>query len=140
MTLVAHGIDAVDIKRFSKLIEKGERDFLKRCFSEKEIDEASDHKSHQRLAGWFAVKESVLKAIGTGQSNGATFTDIEVSHCEFGAPQVVLSGNTKKLAENLGISTWLVSISHIDKIAIASVIGTTGSGSNESIKVISQFP
>jgi holo-[acyl-carrier protein] synthase len=125
LSIIAHGIDAVDIERFSKLIEKGGQSFLQRCFSSTEIQEAADHKTNERLAGWFAVKEAVLKSIGTGQSNGATFTDIEVSHKETGAPQISISGKTKEFADSLGITVWLVSISHIEKIAIASVIGSS---------------
>lgn len=124
MSIIAHGIDAVDIERFSKLIEKGGHGFLQRCFLSKELEEAADHKTNERLAGWFAVKEAVLKSIGTGQSSGATFTDIEVSHNETGAPRISVSGKTKEFADGLGIVTWLVSISHIEKIAIASVIGS----------------
>lgn len=125
MSIITHGIDAVDIERFSKLIEKGGQGFLQRCFLSKELEEAADHKTNERLAGWFAVKEAVLKSIGTGQSNGATFTDIEVLHEETGAPSVVLSGRSKEFADNLGITKWFVSISHIEKIAIASVIGSS---------------
>ena len=123
MCIQAHGIDVVDVERFSKLIEKGGADFLGRCFLQREIDEAS-YKTNERLSAWFAVKEAVLKALGTGQSNGATFTDIEVVHNEIGAPSVVLSGRTKELADSIGVTKWFVSISHIDKIAIASVIGS----------------
>jgi holo-[acyl-carrier protein] synthase len=127
---IAHGIDVVDIERFTKLVEKGGQAFLSRCFTEAEIAKATDHNTQQRLAGWFAIKESVLKAIGTGHSEGATFTDIEVSHKESGAPVIALTGRTKEFADNLGIVSWLVSISHNDKIATASVIGISSSSKN----------
>lgn len=123
MCIVAHGIDVVDIERFSILIERGGKAFLDRCFVAKELDEAS-YNTNERLAAWFAVKEAVLKALGTGQTNGATFTDIEVAHNDIGAPRIVLSGRSHELAMELGISNWSVSISHIEKIAMASVIGT----------------
>ena len=124
MCIKAHGIDIVDVERFSKLIEKGGNDFLERCFVKREIEEAS-YKRNERLSAWFAIKEAILKALGTGHSNGAAFTDIEVLHNPMGAPFVRLTGRTQELAENLGIKTWLVSISHIDKIAIGSAIGSS---------------
>lgn len=122
MSIAAHGIDIVDVERFAKLIEKGGDDFLNRCFLKREVEEAS-YKTSERLAAWFAVKEAVLKALGTGQTNGATFTDIEVVHNDLGAPSILLSGRTKELADAIGVKNWFVSISHIDKIAVASVIG-----------------
>jgi holo-[acyl-carrier protein] synthase len=124
MCIAAHGIDIVDVERFAKLIEKGGEAFLERCFVRSEIEEAS-YKTNERLAAWFAVKEAVLKALGTGHSNGAIFTDIVVVHNEIGAPFVELSGRTRELAESIGIKKWFVSISHINKIAVASAIGSS---------------
>jgi len=123
MCIAAHGIDVVDVERFAMLIEKGGNAFLERCFVRREIEEAS-YKTNERLSAWFAVKEAILKALGTGHSNGATFTDIEVVHNEIGAPSVELSGRTRELADDMGIKKWFVSISHIDKIAVASAIGS----------------
>lgn len=123
MCIKAHGIDVVDVERFSKLVTKGGDAFLERCFVKRELEEAS-YKTNERLSAWFAVKEAVLKAIGTGHSNGTSFTDIEILHDDVGAPSVRLIGRTREIAEQMGIRNWLVSISHIDKIAVASVIGS----------------
>jgi holo-[acyl-carrier protein] synthase len=122
MCIVVHGIDVVDVERFSKLVDKGGEEFLKRCFVADEIAEAS-YNRYERLAAWFAVKEAVLKSIGTGLSDGASFVDIQVIHDEVGAPSVIINGRTKEIAENLGVKKWLISISHIEQIAFASVIG-----------------
>jgi holo-[acyl-carrier protein] synthase len=125
MCIVAHGIDVVDVERFSKLIDKGGDEFLKRCFVKAEILEAS-YNTNERLSAWFAVKEAVLKAIGTGFSEGASFVDIEVIHNDAGAPSVALVGRTKEIADSMGITKWFVSLSHIGKVAVASVIGSNG--------------
>ena len=75
-----------------------------------------------RLAGRFAVKEAVLKALGTGWRGGIQWTDIETVPDPLGKPLTTLTGQTRELAARLGIQRLLVSISHAGEYAIASVI------------------
>ncbi|HNB14240.1 MAG TPA: holo-ACP synthase [Candidatus Obscuribacter sp.] len=121
MCIVGHGIDVVDVERFSKLIEKGGAKFLERCFVEAELNEAS-HSQNERLSAWFAIKEAVLKALGTGLACGTSMSEIQVVHNELGAPSVVLFGHTEELATKIGVKKWFISLSHIEKIAVASAI------------------
>jgi holo-[acyl-carrier protein] synthase len=125
--VVAHGVDVIDVPRFSRLLETSGEKFTRRCFTQKELTAASEYNTAQRLSGWFAVKEAILKALGTGLTDGATFTDIQILHNDAGAPYVELSGTTKKLAAKLHIDTWLISISHTEQTAIGSVIGVRNS-------------
>jgi holo-[acyl-carrier-protein] synthase len=76
----------------------------------------------QRLAGRFAVKEAVMKALGTGWGNGIAFTDVEIVTLESGAPTVVLKRKVSELAQAQTLSRWLVSVSHTSTVAVASVI------------------
>jgi holo-[acyl-carrier protein] synthase len=69
-----------------------------------------------------AVKEAVMKALGTGFGSGVGFLDVEVVTLPSGAPTIVLHGKAKSLADHMGISRWLVSTSHEGAMAIASVI------------------
>lgn len=73
--MLSQAIDVTDINRFKKLITKEK--FLKRICVESELDLLKGKCAYKKLALVFAAKESVLKAIGTGLSGGASFKDIE---------------------------------------------------------------
>lgn len=121
--LVGHGLDVVDIADFSRLLRYPAKDYLDRYFTKAEMEAAGDGVTRiQRLAGRFAVKEAVMKALGTGWGNGIAFTDVEVVTLESGAPTVVLKRELSKLAKKQTLSRWLVSVSHTSTVAVASVI------------------
>ncbi|HEY9757938.1 MAG TPA: holo-ACP synthase [Oculatellaceae cyanobacterium] len=123
MNLVAHGIDLVEVPGFNDSLREEPEGMLERCFTPFEVKMAEAHSKVESLAGWFATKEAVLKALGYGFANDLAFTDIEIRHNEFGAPYLVLSGECAKVAKKLEIGKWLVSISHTGSTAIGSVIG-----------------
>ncbi|MFF2323345.1 holo-ACP synthase [Agrobacterium sp. NPDC058088] len=100
-------------------------DFLNRCFTNLERQKlAAISANPERVAARFAAKEAVLKALGKGFGNGFSFQDIEVLNLPTGAPYVVLHGPTLELSARIGVSHWLVSLSHDGGKAIASVIAT----------------
>ena len=78
----------------------------------------------EHLAGRFAIKEAVLKVLGTGWQNGISWTDIEVVNNAAGKPSVALTGRCEEIAKERGIVDIDISISHIETHAIASAIGT----------------
>ncbi len=116
-----NGVDIIEINRFEKIIKDKPR-FLTRFFTERE-NELFRMKSMkaETIAGNFAVKEAVSKALGTGV-RGFNLVDIEVLRNEMGAPYVVLHNGAAKLADERGINDLMVSISHSDQNAIAFVI------------------
>lgn len=123
MDTIGHGIDVVDIERFSRLIDDSENDFVTRCFTSVEradVQNLSD--SRQRLAGRFAAKEAVAKALGTGFDGRVAPLEIEIVNQPTGEPLVKLYGETAEVAAGLGVTLWRVSISHSHTIAVASVI------------------
>lgn len=121
--VIAHGIDMVDIASTERLLLEPTQQFLTRCFTEQEQASAgNDARRGARLSGRFAVKEAVLKALGTGFGNGIGFRDVEVVNLPTGAPTVVLHGGAFDRAQTLGITRWLVSTSHEGGLAVASVI------------------
>ena len=79
-----------------------------------------------RMAGLFAAKEAVSKALGTGFSQGIGPRDIEICHRESGAPYAVLHGAAEKRRKELG-GRIHVSVSHIQAIAMAQAIMEDGS-------------
>ncbi|MSQ91302.1 MAG: holo-[acyl-carrier-protein] synthase [Phycisphaerales bacterium] len=125
----AHGIDLVDVERIERMLaEHGER-FLERVFtpSEQAYAQSGGARRADRLAARFAAKEAIFKAIGTGLRSGMSWTEIEVRVLPSGAPAIALSGRVAEVAEEQGISGWLVSLSHAGGFAFASVIGLSGS-------------
>lgn len=130
MRIVSHGIDIVEVRRIAALLSGHPERFLERCFTAAEAAAASESTAQPRrdefLAGRFAAKEGVLKALGTGLSGGVKWTDIEVARSVSGAPELRLTGSARARASELGITGWLVSISHAGGVAIASVIALGG--------------
>lgn len=76
----------------------------------------------QFLSGRFAVKEAVLKCLGTGIIDGISLREIETLKDKRNRPIIVLNGRVKKMAIEKKISHWHVSISHTDLHSIALVI------------------
>jgi holo-[acyl-carrier protein] synthase len=123
-TQVRIGIDLVEIERLAGLVEKYPA-FARRTFSSRELEAAARMRRKRRgeyLAGRFAVKEAVLKAVGTGLSGDLRLTEIETTALASGAPRLALSGRALKRAQRDGIRELYVSISHESRFAIAFVI------------------
>ncbi|MSR69780.1 MAG: holo-[acyl-carrier-protein] synthase [Phycisphaerales bacterium] len=125
MTLIAHGIDLVDITRIERMREDHGDRFLERVFTanERAYAIAGGAQSTQRLSARFAAKEAVLKALGTGMTTGMAWTDIEVFTLATGAPSLVLTGGAAAAAHAIGISHWMISLTHTGGFAMASVMG-----------------
>jgi len=123
MMIISHGIDLVDIASTERLLAEPSNQFLARCFTlQEQSDVGEGLERAARLSGRFAVKEAVLKALGTGFGNSVSFRDVEVVLLTSGSPTIVLHGEAAQLAVSLGISRWLVSTSHEGNVAVASVI------------------
>ena len=73
------------------------------------------------LAGHFAAKEAVSKALGTGFSKISP-SEIKILRDEKGKPVCILCGNAKEIADNLGIKKIFVSISHCREYASATAV------------------
>jgi holo-[acyl-carrier protein] synthase len=115
----------VDCARLREAVDRHGKRFLKRVFTPLELGYCLGKKRElEHLAGRFAAKEAVLKLLGTGWRSGIAWTDIEVRNAPSGQPSVRLTGRCREIADQLGLATILVSISHIETHAIASVIGS----------------
>ncbi len=77
---------------------------------------------YESYAGRFAAKEAVMKALGRGWGAKVRWLDIEVARARSGKPEVVLHDKTAKLAEDLGIRRWTLSITHTKQHGLAYVI------------------
>lgn len=81
------GIDVVSIARMKEAAKK--ELFLQRVFTNAEIEYARSKKRPERhLAGRFAAKEAVMKALSRGILSGMSLRDIEVVKGEDGRPGI----------------------------------------------------
>ena len=128
MSILGHGIDIVETARIRNMLEEHGRRFLDRVFTpaEQEYCARNQKRYIERLSGRFAAKEAVLKVLGTGWRGGIAWTDIDIRSEPSGQPRVVLGGECRRIASELGIEHWHVSISHIETHATASAIGVRG--------------
>lgn len=95
---------------------------MQRIFSAKELEIFQAHKTDKFISGRFAAKEAVLKCLGTGMKDGIALTDIQVLQTEAGKPVIQIEGEVKKIAQQLGIVSWHISISHTSNSSTAFVI------------------
>ncbi len=100
------GMDLCEIARMEKLLENGR--FLARFFSleEQAYIQSKGKTAAQTMAGIFAAKEALAKALGTGLASGE-LADICVLHDEHGAPYYELRGNYAELAKERQINSRL---------------------------------
>ncbi len=117
---VAVGIDIIEVDRVRKVLERHGERFLKRVFTEIEVWQCRGKIT--RLAGRFAAKEAMSKALGTGM-HGVAWHEMEVVQLRSGRPSVRLHGNAKHRAEQLGLSAFDVSIADLAQLSIAIAIG-----------------
>ncbi len=123
---VAVGIDIIEVGRVRRVLEKHDERFLKRVFTAREVQQCRGKVA--RLAGRFAAKEAISKALGTGL-HGVAWREMEIVQLRSGRPTVTLHGNARRRAELLGLSAFDVSIADLAEfsIAIAVAIQTTSS-------------
>lgn len=121
--IVGTGIDIVEISRVQALLDRYASRFIERVFTPSEAAYAlSGVLAAERLAGRFAVKEAVLKALGTGKSQGILWRDVETVRAPSGKPETRLHGQAKAWLERVGGTTVHVSITHDGGRAVAFVI------------------
>ncbi|MBI3623100.1 holo-ACP synthase [Candidatus Pacearchaeota archaeon] len=123
--IIGHGIDTIEVERVEKAIDRFGDRFLSRIYTDYErslCDYGKGQARFQRYAGYWASKEAAMKALGTGNRQGVTYKDIETRHDPSGRPYLVLYGRASELANCLGVENKVVSITHVEKNANASVI------------------
>jgi holo-[acyl-carrier protein] synthase len=119
------GVDMVEVGRIQKALEDsriGKR-FRDRVFTAKEIQycERKRRGRYESYAGRFAAKEAVMKALGRGWGAKVGWLDIEVARARSGKPEIVLHDKTARLADELGIRRWSLSITHTEQHGLAFV-------------------
>ncbi len=115
MEILGIGTDIIEIQRIAESVERT-KGFAERVFTESELRYCRGKRScAAHLAGRFAAKEAVAKAIGQSLS----WQDVEILKSDNGKPSVRLMGKAKLLASGCGV---MVSISHSRYYATATAI------------------
>ena len=120
--IIGIGVDIIEIERVRQAIQNN-KNFSSKLFTEREIDYfISRNMNSEVIAGNFAAKEAVSKALGTG-IRGFSFKDIEILRNELGKPEVILHNGANlignKLVGNNNSLRVHLSISHNNSSAIA---------------------
>ena len=114
------GIDIVEVKRLTDVIQRWGERAKKRMFTSKELKYAHMRKKGEfiHLAGRFAAKEAVVKSLGQPTS----FLEVEISKEENGRPYVTLKGRTKETARKMRVKEILITLSHTTTYAVAEAV------------------
>src|SRR6187397_632965 len=123
MSVLGIGVDMVETTRIEHSLERfGER-FMRRVFTQGEIDYCQSMKYPARhFAARFAAKEAVSKAFGTGIGKSMGWKDIDIHRQPGGQPFVLLEGGAKSLAAERNVTAIWISLSHTDHYAAANAV------------------
>ncbi len=119
MQTLRSGIDLVEISRLEGVEPAIRTRFLRRVFTARELEDARDSNLH--LAGRFAAKEAVVKALGCG-IGPVSWQEIEILRGQNGEPLLVLHGKASQIAGDQRLTSWTVSISHTSAFAVAVAV------------------
>lgn len=119
--MLSIGVDMIEVARIEQAIARHGDRFHNRFFTIQEQLYCNGRTAS--LAGRFAVKEAVGKALGTGIGD-VRWTDVEIVCDRNGRPELVLHNEARKLASSLGLHVWSISISHTDTHAIGFAVAT----------------
>jgi holo-[acyl-carrier protein] synthase len=125
--IVGVGMDLIEVDRVGQAVERfGER-FLRRIYHPRELEQTRGQRV-QYLAARFAVKEALMKALGTGFSSGVRWVEAEVQNLASGQPVLLLHGRAADVARDLGADRAHVTITHTAGHAAAVVILESSGG------------
>jgi holo-[acyl-carrier protein] synthase len=127
------GIDAAEISRIARAIERWGRPFLDRVYTPAE--QTYCRGMARRLAGRFAAKEAISKVLGTG-IRSIHWREMEILPDSRGKPTVYLHGRAAETARRLGLGPISVSITHTADLALAFALAlsrATDDGSTDDV-------
>jgi len=121
--ILGTGVDLAEVGRIRDAIGRYGDRFIRRIYTDAEIAYVERKANRfERYAGRFAAKEAGMKAIGTGWKRGVRWQDFEVSNLPSGRPTLRLHGVAARLAEEMGVKSISLSITHTAEMGMAQVI------------------
>lgn len=117
------GIDLIEVERVRQAVTRHPEGFRRRVFTAGEWEYCLRGRevNYASLAARFAAKEAVFKALGCGWRE-VPWQEVEIVMGPRGEPLVQLGTRAKAVAQEKGIETVLVSLSHTRDYAIAQAI------------------
>jgi holo-[acyl-carrier protein] synthase len=112
--IVGIGVDMAEISRVAAALERTP------SLAERLFTESERQRPLHSLAGYFAAKEAVAKALGAPP--GLVWTDAVISNDVHGRPLLATYGTVAAAAAELGVATWHLSISHDGGFCIAMAV------------------
>ena len=107
---ILQGIDLLQVERIKKIYSHYKDKFLKKILTDLEIKQIKKNQQiYSKIAGKFSAKEAVVKAMGTGFSDGIKIKDIEILNLKNGRPIINLHGKAKKRMGNIESSSISIS-------------------------------
>ncbi|MDY0323274.1 MAG: holo-ACP synthase [Candidatus Carbobacillus sp.] len=118
--IIGVGVDWVDIQRMTKAFERHPR-IVERILTAREQEGMTGSFSRQMeyLAGRFAAKEALSKALGTGIGRYLYWRDVSIVHGALGRPEVIIEYDR---SQRLNDVTIHISITHERRHTLAFVI------------------
>lgn len=117
---LATGVDLIEISRIEEVIARHGKHYLERIYTPAELEQCG--RRVESLAGRFAAKEAVVKALGCGIGHVA-WKEVEILGDKQNVPVLILYGAAEQKAKELGVTNWSVSISHSQSHAVAVAVG-----------------
>ena len=118
------GVDIIEINRIRKACKT--KRFQDRFFTLKELANVKNKKNYYtHLAGKYAAKEAVVKAMGTGFRD-MKWKDIEIVNLASGKPKAILSGKALEVFTSRDLKQIHISISHCKEYAVAFAVALGG--------------
>lgn len=117
------GTDIVQIQRIEDAWNRFGDHFSSRLLLDQEQNLFEKTKRPVRfLAMRFAIKESVVKAMGTGFSNGMWIRDVGMLPNKLGQPQIIYSERGIAMCQRLGIGAGHVSVTDEAGLVVAMAV------------------
>jgi holo-[acyl-carrier protein] synthase len=121
--LAGLGIDIVEVARMERELQGEDAGVCDALFTTGEIEHAARARSAaSQLSRCLAAKEALFKALGLGWQGGLAWHGVELDDDDHGCPRLTLSGEVRLAADRLGVRRLLVSVSHTERLAMASVV------------------
>jgi holo-[acyl-carrier protein] synthase len=133
--LLGMGIDVTDVAWAERILTRYPKQ-LDKIFNQAALDYSlGKRQPAQYLAARMALKEAVVKALGTGLAPGMTWRDIELLRTRSGKPELALHGKVLERADALGVVRWELSIAHRGDyaVAIAAAVGKPSGPNREHL-------
>lgn len=118
--IVGVGVDVCPVERFAESLLRTPK-LRDRLFTAAEqLSPSGNPRSAASLAARFAAKEALAKALGA--PGDLHWHDAEVEVAARGRPRLITRGTVRARADELGVKSWQISLSHDGGIAVAMVV------------------